>query len=80
MNQATITLQITVSSQTLRPTELHNALSNFGGELTAQIYDGLRENLPALVKSEDFETDWSMRIKTGYTGDHPAEIEPVCLN
>ena len=79
MNKATITLKITVSSDTILPTELHHALSNFGGELTAQVYDHLRDNLPELVQSDDFETDWSMNIK----GDEVAklsQVEPPCLN
>ena len=79
MNKATITLQITVSSDTILPTELHQALSNLGGELTAQVYDQLRDNLPELVNSDDYETDWSMNIKA----DDVAKlnrIEPPCLN
>ena len=63
MNRATITLKITISSDTVLPTELHKALSTFGGELTAQIYENLRDDLPELVQSEDFETDWTVKIK-----------------
>jgi hypothetical protein len=79
MNKATITLQITVSSDTILPTELHHALSNLGGELTAQVYDQLRDNLPDLVKSDDYETDWSMNIEA----DEAARLNQVelpCLN
>lgn len=79
MNKATITLQITVSSDTILPTELHHALSNLGGELTAQVYDQLRDNLPELVNSNDYETDWSMNIQD----DDVAKlnrVEPPYLN
>jgi hypothetical protein len=63
MNEATMTLTITVSSKTILPDVLHNALLNSGGELAAQIYDHLYDNLPELTRSEDFDTDWLMRIK-----------------
>ena len=79
MNRASITLKITVSSDTILPTKLHQALSSFGGELSAQVYDHLRDNLPELVKSEDLETDWSVRIKADKTANQ-TEIDPVRLN
>jgi predicted component of type VI protein secretion system len=62
MNEATITLKITVSSKSILPNELHNALFSLSGGLAAQIYDHLRDKMPELVTSEDFETDWLMRI------------------
>ena len=79
MNKATITLQITVSSDTILPTELHCALSNLGGELTSQVYDQLRDHLPELVKSDDYETDWSMNIKANEVAKLN-QVEPPCLN
>ena len=79
MNKATITLKITISSDTILPTELHQALSNFGGELTAQAYDHLRNNLPELVNSNDFETDWSMNVKADQVA-RLSQVEAPCLN
>jgi hypothetical protein len=79
MNKATITLKITVSSDTILPTELHHALVNFGGELTAQVYDHLQDHLPELVKSDDYETDWSMKIKADEVAKL-SQVEPPCLN
>ncbi len=80
MNKATITLQITVSSKTVGPKDLQHALSNFGGKLTAQIYERLRENLTLLAKNQDFETDWSMQINMVKTAMPGTKIDPVRLN
>lgn len=80
MNKATITLQITVSSKTVESNDLQHALSYFGGKLTAQIYERLRDNFPLLVKSEDIETDWSLQIDMAKTATPGAKIDPVRLN
>lgn len=64
MNEATITLKVTVSSKSILPSELHYALFSLSGGLAAQIYDHLRDKMPELVASEDFETNWLMRINT----------------
>lgn len=80
MNKATITLQITVSSKTVESNDLQQALSNFGGKLTAQIYERLQENFPILVKSQDFETDWSMQINVVKTTTPRSKIDPIRLN
>ena len=76
MNKGTITLTITVSSDTIRPGVLQNALSVFGGEMTAQLYDHLWADLPELVKSEDFQTDWLMRIRMGHPAQPPRLAPP----
>lgn len=80
MNKATITLQITVSSRTVELNDLQQAVSNFGGKLTAQIYERLQENFPSLVKSQDFETDWSMQINMVKTAAPVIQIDRVRLN
>ena len=75
MNDATITLKITISSKSSLPSELHNALFTVGGGLAAQIYDHLRDRLPELIRNEDFETDWLMKIKTsGATNGTGTEV------
>jgi hypothetical protein len=80
MNQATITLQITISSKTVGPKDLQYVLSNFGGKLTAQIYERLRENFSLLLKSQDFETDWSMQINMVRTATPGPKIDLLRLN
>ena len=80
MNKATITLQITISSKTVEPNALQHALSAFGGKLTAQIYERLRDNFPLLVESQDFETDWSMQINMVKTVTPDTKIDLLRLN